>query len=94
MNEGEDAEEEEGKEKQSTWPGEISSSKESHRRGRWRGVVDLPNLGAQHVVILTESCFHYWGIFGMGIFTTTDHPAAEKPKSILSVSLYSINCLA
>jgi hypothetical protein len=56
--------------------------------------VDLPNLGAQHVVILTESCFHYWGIFGMGIFTTTDHPAAEKPKSILSVSLYSINCLA
>ena len=26
-------------------------------------VVDLSNLGAQHVIILTELCFHCWGIF-------------------------------
>jgi hypothetical protein len=26
--------------------------------------VDLPNLGTQHVIILTESCFHCWGILG------------------------------
>ena len=33
-------------------------------------VVDLPNLGAQHVFILTESCFQCQGIFGRR-FTTT-----------------------
>jgi hypothetical protein len=32
--------------------------------------VDLPNLGAQHVIILTESCFHCQGMFGWR-FTTT-----------------------
>ena len=31
-------------------------------------VVDLPNLGAQHVFILIELCFHCWGIFGLEIF--------------------------
>jgi hypothetical protein len=25
--------------------------------------VDLPSLGAQHVFILTKSCFHCWGLF-------------------------------
>ena len=37
MEEGEDAEEEEEEEMQSrsTWPGEITSSKGSHRCGRW-----------------------------------------------------------
>jgi hypothetical protein len=29
-----------------------------------RGVVDLPNLGAQHVFILTMLCFNFQGIFG------------------------------
>ena len=33
--------------------------------------VDLPNLGAQHVFILIESCFHCWGVFGMERFTET-----------------------
>jgi hypothetical protein len=28
--------------------------------------VDLPNLGAQHVIILTELCFHCPGIFWVG----------------------------
>ena len=28
-------------------------------------VVDLPNLGTQHVFILIESCFHCQGIFGL-----------------------------
>ena len=37
MEEGEDAEEEEEEEKlsRSTWPGETTSSKGSHRMGRW-----------------------------------------------------------
>ena len=34
-------------------------------------VVDLPNLGAQHVFILTELCFHCWGIFGLEIYRNT-----------------------
>ena len=33
-------------------------------------VVDLPNLGTQHVIILTVLCFHCWGIFGRR-FTST-----------------------
>ena len=28
-------------------------------------VVDLPNLGTQHVFILIELCFHCQGIFGL-----------------------------
>ena len=31
-------------------------------------VVDLPNLGAQHVFILIELCFHCQGIFGLEIY--------------------------
>ena len=31
-------------------------------------VVDLPNLGTQHVFILIELCFHCWGIFGLEIY--------------------------
>jgi hypothetical protein len=34
-------------------------------------VVDLPNLGAQHVLILTVSCFHCRGIIGLERFTST-----------------------
>ena len=34
-------------------------------------VVDLPNLGPQHVLILIELCFHCQGIFGMERITTT-----------------------
>jgi hypothetical protein len=29
--------------------------------------VDLPSLGAQHVFISTELCFHCWGIFRLEI---------------------------
>jgi hypothetical protein len=29
------------------------------------GVVDLPNLGTQHVFILTELCFHCLGLLGL-----------------------------
>jgi hypothetical protein len=28
-------------------------------------VVDLPNIGAQHIFILIELCFHCRGIFGL-----------------------------
>jgi hypothetical protein len=38
------------------------------------GVVDLPNLGAQHVFILTESCFHCPGIFGRRFTATPNLP--------------------
>ena len=31
-------------------------------------VVDLPNLGTQHVFILIVLCFHCLGIFGMEIY--------------------------
>jgi hypothetical protein len=31
-------------------------------------VVDLPSLDAQHAFILTELCFHRWGIFGLDIY--------------------------
>ena len=31
-------------------------------------VVDLPNLGTQHVFILIELCFHCPGLFGMEIY--------------------------
>ena len=30
--------------------------------------IDLPNLGSQHVFILTELCFHCQGIFGLEIY--------------------------
>ena len=33
--------------------------------------VDLPNLGTQHVIILTVLCFHCWGIFGLERFSAT-----------------------
>jgi hypothetical protein len=36
-------------------------------------VVDLPNLGGQHVFILTESCFHCRDIFGRRFTTTVPH---------------------
>ena len=35
--------------------------------------VDLPNLGAQHVFILIELCFHCWGIFGLEIYSNKSH---------------------
>jgi hypothetical protein len=31
-------------------------------------VVDLPNLGAQHVFILIELCFHCPDLFGLEIY--------------------------
>ena len=36
-----------------------------------RVVVDLPNLGAQHIFILTVLYFHCWGIIGLERFTAT-----------------------
>ena len=36
-----------------------------------RVVVDLPNLGAQHIFILTLLYFHCWGIIGLERFTAT-----------------------
>ena len=38
-------------------------------------MVDLPNLDAQHVFILTESCFHCWRIFGLEIFRNKMAPS-------------------
>jgi hypothetical protein len=38
-------------------------------------VVDLLSLGAQHVFILIELCFHCSGLFGLEIYRTNDPPA-------------------
>jgi hypothetical protein len=40
---------------------------------------DLPNLGTQHVIILTVLCFHCWGIFGRR-FTTTQVLEGERKR--------------
>ena len=34
-------------------------------------VVDLPNVGTQHVFILIELCFHCTGLFGLEIYCYT-----------------------
>jgi hypothetical protein len=54
-------------------------------------VVDLPNLGAQHVFILMESCFHCRGIFGCR-FTTAGIPprSSESSHSLSFFSLASV----
>jgi hypothetical protein len=31
-------------------------------------VVDLPNIDTEHVLILTELCFHCQGLFGLEIY--------------------------
>jgi hypothetical protein len=36
--------------------------------------VDLPNLGARHVFILIELCFHSLGLFGLEIYCNSRHP--------------------
>ena len=43
--------------------------------------VDLPNLGAQHVFILTDSCFHCWGIFGRRFTSTGIYILRSKSRS-------------
>jgi hypothetical protein len=48
----------------STWPRETASSKGLIDVEDVSVAVDLPNLGAQHVIILTVLCFHCQGIFG------------------------------
>ena len=37
-------------------------------------VVDLPNLGTQHVFILIVLCFHCWDIFGMENYHNRSNP--------------------
>jgi hypothetical protein len=39
---------------------------------------DLPNLGAQHVFIVIELCFHCWVIFGL------ERIAATHPKNTVA----------
>ena len=39
-------------------------------------VVDLPNVGTQHVFILTELCFHCRRIFGLKIYCNV-HPSLQ-----------------
>jgi hypothetical protein len=69
MGEREDTEEEEEeKRSRSTWPGETSSSKGLIDVEDDSVMVDLPSLGAQHILILTELCFHCPGIFGLEIY--------------------------
>jgi hypothetical protein len=44
--------------------------------------VDLPSLGAQHVFILIELCFHCQGIFGLEIYHNSS-PANPFYKSYI-----------
>jgi hypothetical protein len=48
--------------------------------------VDLPNLCAQHVFILTESCFHCRGIFGLEIYRNKRHITKTYDQYSLNVS--------
>jgi hypothetical protein len=74
MEEGEDTEEEEEeKQNRSTWAGETTSSKGLIDVKDGSVVVDLPNLGTQHVIILTVLCFHCQGIFGRRFTATLYH---------------------
>jgi hypothetical protein len=66
MDQGEDTEEEEEEEEKqsrSAWPGETAVLRGLIDVEDTSLEVDLSILGAQHVIILTESCFHYWGIY-------------------------------
>ena len=48
-------------------------------------VVDLPNLGAQHVFILIVSCFHCQSIIGLERFAVTvEYPPSLDLKEHLS----------
>ena len=43
--------------------------------------VDLPNLGAQHVFILIELCFHCQGIIGLERFTATEVGTMKRGRT-------------
>jgi hypothetical protein len=36
-------------------------------------VIDLPNLGAQHVFMIFELCFHCWSLLGLEIYNNNQH---------------------
>ena len=73
------------KRSRSKWLGEITSYIGTLDVEDGSVVVDLPNLGTQHVFILIVLCFHCQGIFGLERFTiTTPHqqfclPSWEMP---------------
>jgi hypothetical protein len=48
-------------------------------------VVELPNLGAQHVFLLTELCFHCLGIFGLEIYHNEIWISITSLVNILSI---------
>ena len=56
------------KRSRSKWLGEITSYIGTLDVEDGSVVVDLPNLGTQHVFILIVLCFHCLGIFGMEIY--------------------------
>ena len=56
------------KRSRSKWLGETTSYIGSLDVEDGNVVVDLPNLGTQHVFILIVLCFHCLGIFGMEIY--------------------------
>ena len=56
------------KRSRSKWPGETASYIGLLDVEDGSVVVDLSNLGTQHVFILIVLCFHCLGIFGMEIY--------------------------
>lgn len=62
-------EEVEGRWSRTMWPREAASSKGSPSCGKKSSVVvNLPNLGMQHINILTEFCVFYTGLLGFDIY--------------------------
>jgi hypothetical protein len=57
----------------------------------WK-MVDLPNLGAQHVLILIELCFHCPGLFGLDIYCKSF--PIDKNSDCLVVSVNVVLLLA
>jgi hypothetical protein len=55
-------------------------------------VVDLPNLGVQHVFILIELCFHCGCIFGLEIYCNRILCPLYLPVSIWNMLPY-IPCI-
>ena len=86
-------EEEEGK-----WSRSTSLEKLQVLRGLLHGedgsvVVDLPNLGAQHVFILIELCFHCPGLSGLEIYCNNvlwKHFIIEPPSVQMTLACVKV----
>ena len=63
----------EGRWSRTTWPGKMQVLRGLIDVGDGSVAVDLPNLGTQHVIILTELCFHCRAYLGWRFTVTETH---------------------